>query len=134
MSSVRNQPLTTTESAELGRVRGPWLSMAVTVALSALLLAAGGFLLGTVEGDIPWPATPAEEAVYYSGRYLAWGAVALALVGSVAVAVISKVRSMTEGLGWGWGVLTFAASAVVGGVAFFSAFAVAHEHYLFAFS
>ncbi|NYF16513.1 hypothetical protein HDC37_001338 [Microbacterium sp. AK009] len=100
--------------------------------MSALLLAFGGFLLGTVQGDMPWPATPAEEAVYYSGGYLAWGAVVFALVGAVAVAIISKMRSTTKRLGWG--ALTFATTAVVGGAAFFSAFAVAQEHYLFAFS
>ena len=44
-------------------------------------------------------STPAEEAIYYSGRYLAWGAVALTSMGAVAVAFISKARSMTEGLG-----------------------------------
>ncbi|GAA1661874.1 hypothetical protein GCM10009807_02060 [Microbacterium lacus] len=37
------------ESAELGQVHGPWLSMTATVTLSALLLAAGGFLLGTAK-------------------------------------------------------------------------------------
>lgn len=133
MSSVQDQPLTA-ESAARGRVRGPWLSIVATVAVSALLLAVGGFLLGTVQGDIPWPATPGEEAVYYTGRYLAWAGVALALFGAVAVAITSKGRWRTKRLGWGWGVLTLATSAAVGGAAFISAFAVAQEYYLFAFS
>ena len=108
--------------------------MFLTLTMSLLLLAASGFLNGTMEGDIPWPATPAEEAVYYSARYLAWGGVALALVGGVVVAFISKRRSLTAGLGWGWGILTFVTCGLMGAVVFFSAYALGNEHFLYAFS
>lgn len=72
--------------------------------------------------------------MYYSARYLSGGGVALAVVGAVAVAVISKARSMTVGLGWGWAALTFVACGLLGGIAFFSAYAIGHEHFLFAFT
>lgn len=134
MSHVQDQAPTTSERVDSSRVLGPWLSMAATVTLSALLLAVSGFLFGTVEGDIPWPATPSEETVYYSARYLSWGGVALAFVGAVAVAVISKARLMTLRLGWGWAGLTFVACGLLGGIAFFSAYGIGHEHFLFAFT
>jgi len=111
----------------------PWLPMASTLTLALLLLAASGFLNGTMQGDLPWAATRAEDAIYDSARYLGWGGVAIALVGGVAVAFISKRRSVT-GLGWGWGIVTFVMCGFVGAVVFFLAYAVGDEHFPYVFS
>lgn len=132
MSHVQDQPATTTVQADSGRFTGPWALMAVTVVVTTLMFVASGFLFGTVQGDIPWPATPSEETVYYTARYLSWGGVALAFICAVAVGVTSKVRSMT--LGWGWGFLTFLICGLLGAIAFFSALAIGQEHYLFVFT
>lgn len=134
MSQVQDQPAINTVQADFGRISGPWGPMAVTVTVTTLLFVASGFLFGTVQGDIPWPATPSEEAIYYTARYLSWGGVALAFVGAIAVTVISKVRSMTRRLGWEWGFLTFVICGLLGAIAFFSAYTIGQEHYLAAFT
>ena len=132
MSTMEGRKPVPVADAARGTARTPWLVVTAIAALTALLLAASGFLFGTVEGDIPWPATQADETVYYTARGLEWGAIAVAMVGAIAVAVFTWWRAHANG--WLPFVVTLVASAVLGGVAFFTAYAFGHANYLFAFT
>jgi len=112
--------------------RTSWAPLIVTAVLTTLLLGVSGFLFGTVQGDIPWPATPAEETVYYTARGLGWGAAAVAFAGAITVAVFPP--SLTRGVRWFWGVVTLIGSGFLGAIAFFTAYAFAQANYLFAFT
>ena len=49
---------------------GSWVALIAVGLLMTVLAAASGFLFGTMQGDIPWPATPAEETIYYTAQAL----------------------------------------------------------------
>lgn len=112
--------------------RSAWAIIALTLFVPVSLLAIGGFLMGTVEGDIPWPSTPQEASVYYTARDLSWTAVALAILGAVAVAVVSRRQPI--GFRVTWAAFAFGATAVLGGIVFFGAYALGNGQYLSVFT
>ncbi|MCT9820809.1 hypothetical protein N3K63_10990 [Microbacterium sp. W1N] len=109
-----------------------WRPLVVTAALVVLLFGASGFLFGTVQGDIPWPATQAEETVYRTASGLEWGGFAVAFMGATAVAIWPPRRA--GGARWLWALVALVGSAILGGVVFVSAFGFAQANYLFAFT
>lgn len=112
--------------------RSSWVPLIATAALTIILLGVSGFLFGTMQGDIPWPATRAEESVYYTARGLEWGALAVPFLGAITVAVVPPTR--THGGRWLWAFVTLIGSGILGAVAFFSAYFFAQANYLFAFT
>lgn len=110
--------------------RSSWVPLIASAVLTTILLGVSGFLFGTMQGDIPWPATRAEETVYYTARGLEWAALAIPFLGAIAVAVVRPTR--TGGSRWLWALVTLIGSGILGAVAFFSAYFFAQANYLFA--
>lgn len=121
-------PFTTSQRT----ARTSWLPLIVTGVLTTLLLGASGFLFGTVQGDIPWPATQAEETVYYTARGLEWAGLAVPFVGAITVAFFPPTR--TRGSRWIWTLVTLIGSGFLGALVFFTAYAFGEANYLFAFT
>lgn len=98
--------------------------------VTLVLLAASGFLNGTVEWDIPWPATDAEEAVYYTARDLLWaGWAGIALTG---VAAGLSRPDLTAALRVGVGVAACVGMSVLGLTVLMAASEIGRECFLFA--
>lgn len=109
--------------------RTSWAPLIVTAALTVVLLGASGFLSGTLQGDMPWPATPAEQTVYDTGRALMWGGVTAIVVGTIAATALPPTRA--GGGRWLWGMVTLVGSIFLGGVVFLSVFGLAQTNYAF---
>lgn len=132
MSTVTEREPAPALDAAPGAVRGSWVAVAAIFVGTALLCAVSGFLFGTVQGDIPWPATQAEETVYYTARGLNWGAIAFAVVGTFAIAVFPWRRAPADR--WLLAAVTLVGSAFLGMIVFFIVYAIGQENFLFAFT
>lgn len=111
---------------------GSWVAFIAVGLLMTVLAAASGFLFGTMQGDIPWPATPAEETIYYTAQALEWAAIPVPLLGAIAVACFPPPR--VRGSRWLWTTVALVGSAILGLVVFFVAFGIAQENYLSLFT
>lgn len=109
-----------------------WLPFLILGALSLLLLAAAGFINGTIEWDVPWPATTREIEVFNLGRYLLWGGIA-ALLLAVATAFL-PFRSSSRGARVAKGVLLSLAFVVLALTALVTCSSFAHSNYLHVFT
>lgn len=115
-----------------GELGGSWVALIATGVVVTLLVAVSGFLFGTMQGDIPWPATPTEEAVYNTASVLQWAAIPVPLIGAIVVALCPPPQ--VRGSRWLWTTVTLVGSAILGLVVFFMAFGIAQENYLFLFT
>ena len=116
------------QAPRIARRRRAWTWVLGSVTL--VLLAASGFLNGTVEWYIPWPATDAEEAVYYTARDLLWsGWAGIALTG---VAAGLSRPDLTTALRIGVAIGACVGISVLGLTILVAASEVGREHFLFA--
>lgn len=83
------------------------ICVTVTVLLA---VAVSGFMSGLVDGDLPWPATPGEEATYFGAKYWLVGAVFVWLIG-LAVILAGKQRQPSRRRVVAW----YVAVGVLGG-------------------
>lgn len=132
MSTVTARDQALIEDVTPDTARRPWIAVTAVIVVTTVLCAVSGFLFGTVQGDIPWPATQAEETVYYTARGLNWGAIAFAVVGTLAVAVIPWRPAPADR--WLVAAVTLVGSGFLGMIVFFIAYAIGQENFLFAFT
>lgn len=121
-SCMSDSTIQTFESrVESGRRR---LLVAVAVAtglVTTVLVGFGGYLLGTVDGDVPWPATAEESGTYNAGRTLVYVAVGAALAGATALILLAKhgrYRPLP------WALVTVAVTALVALAVFAGSYAL----------
>jgi hypothetical protein len=97
-----------------------WVAVAVGL-IATVLVSFGGYLLGTVDGDSPWPATAEESGAYYTGRTLIYAAAGVLIAGTAAVILISKRRGCNP---LAWALVTAATTGFVALGAFACAYAL----------
>ena len=118
--SAAEVPTEPAEGESLNRQRFPFVLAVLSVLAPLVMLTISGFLLGPLDGDLPYPPTPQEEIAYNAGKWIAWAAIAAAVAGAILVSIASHKRRMSAGAGWG--VVTLAATGALGVMVFFVAF------------
>lgn len=115
-------------SPHIASQRRIWTWVLVVVTLAQLAIS--GFLNGTIEWDVPWPATEAEQTVFDAARYLLWsGWVGIAATGIFAG--LSRT-DLTAPKRVGFGLAAATMTSVVGLLVVVSAYHVGREYFLFA--
>jgi hypothetical protein len=107
---VMNEPSAVTAS---NRIRIVW----VIAVFAALATIAAGYLSGTTNGDIPWPATAAEESTYIASTALTGVAGALTLASLVIWGIIARPKP-------GRATVVIIAALVITAAVFFASYAV----------
>lgn len=93
----------------------------VVVLVATVLAGYGGYLLGPVNGDIPWPATSGESGAYYAGRSLIYVAVGVAVAGVMSLILVARRRGSNP---FAWALITAVATAILALGAFAGAYAL----------
>lgn len=89
----------------------------VIASLAAITCIAAGYVSGTVDGDVPWPATAIEESTYVASTALTAMAGVLALTALAVWIVTARPKS-------GRATAVIIASVVVTALVFFASYAV----------
>ena len=132
MSLVRDETAAITEQSESGKWRVPWSGIVAAVVMPVPFFLVSGFFFGTIEGDIPWPATGRDELIYTTSDAFLWVGVAIGLVSLVFCATFPRripLRFRLANVGIATVLFALAACAT-----FFGAYAFGHENFLFAFT
>ncbi len=94
-----------------------YILAAFTLAAALALLAASGATFGPMDGDIPWPATAAEQSQFDAARALQWTGFGLVVATSLLIGLAVRVGRVT------WAVLSIFVFGLAGLGIFFVAFA-----------
>lgn len=86
--------------------------------MALMLLAASGALFGPMDGDIPWPATAAEQRQFDTARVLQWSGVCAVVAASLLIGLAVRVGHTL------WAVVSLFIFGLAGLGVFFAAFAV----------
>lgn len=105
--------------ADRTAIRIPLLSVAAGVlALALILLGASGAFFGPMDGDIPWPATAAEQRQFDTARALQSSGVCAVVAASLLIGLAVRVGRAL------WAVVSLFVFGLAGLGVFFAAFAV----------
>lgn len=91
------------------------------VLVATVLAGYGGYLLGPLNGDIPWPATADESSAYYAGRRLIYVALGVAIAGVIGLIFVAWKRGSSL---LAWPLITAVTTAILAVGAFAGAYAL----------
>lgn len=121
-AGMGNVSATDSKPSSYGLFSRSLFGLSLIVVLSATALAGyGGYLLGPLNGDIPWPATSDESGAYYAGRNLIYVAAGVAVAGVVSLIFLAKKRGSSP---FAWPVITASATTILALGAFAGAYAL----------